>query len=399
MENSSFAEEVKFLKENGYVVFKKHATEADCDLLANVAVKTLFSMAFGSQKDAPEPSFENLKFFAYPEERKKLKSPACIWVNGKAAQPLCSKVTGLCYGSYIKEVQEKFTMTFNTYEKLAACYETTEIAQIYGPKSYTIRMQGGHKGQTMMDCNLMSDFNNVCVDEKILSSLIVSVSETGPIVDSGTICVIPRFHLYKRHARLYFNFVGGQKKLPLNLASPTIFEDDFFEENLEPFNKFLSELHKIRDKKLRASEVHEPYLKLLSLLPKRFQPLKWHNIKVSKGDLLCRSQWLPYYENMCEAKIPFIAFHVAYYKIPKDFLGSYKQRRLIAAIELGHTMDECKEWEKAKNNTYETYLRRRCEDESTYFYVPKDDDDLDFAMLIQCLDPDLTTTQFGVDLE
>jgi len=397
MEVLQFEAEAQFFRENGYVIFRNHLAKPDCEILTRVGLETLFAMAFGSKEGTPEPSFENLKFFASSEERKKLRCPTCVWVNGKAHQPLCSKVTGLCYGSYLKEVQSKFTMTLETYEKLVACYGSAEIAQIYGPKRYSIRMKGGHKSQTMMECNLLSDFNNACPDEKVLSSLIVSVDENAEISATGTICLIPKFNVYRRHARIFFNFVGGERKLPLNLSAPMLFEDEFLDENLPAFNELLSDLHHIRDGVIKPSKIHEPYLKLP--LPDTFEELRWKPLRLRVGDLLCRSQWLPYYENACTVDTPLIAFHVGYYLIPDDFLGSYKQRRLVEALEAGYTMEECKEWEKAKNNTYERYLRRGREKETTYFYVPDNDEDLDFAMYIQCLDPALSTTQLGMDLE
>lgn len=385
-------------RKNGYVVIKNHVTSDVSKLLSDVAIKTLFDFTFVSKDDKPEPNFENLKYFSVPAERKNLKHPLCIWIGGESNKPFCSRVTGSCYGSYLREVQKHFTMTVETFERLAECYETDNIGQIYGPRSYSIRMKGGLQTSTMLEANLISDYNNLVKEEKILSSLVVSIDRNVKLKHSGTWCVIPRFHLYKHHARIFFNFVRGQCRLPLDLSTPMQFPDNFLDEALPKFNTLLSQLYQIRDSVMEMQKEHEPYLNL-KLPEKDFMDLKWDYIFAEVGDLVLRSQWLPYYETACTGNIPFIAFHVGYYVIPSGFLGTYKQRRLVEALYNGFTMKEHKEWEEARNNTCERDNRNRIGDRSPFFYAPDDDDELDFAFRIQCIDPEFLTTQIGMDLK
>jgi hypothetical protein len=394
----SYERELRLFKKNGYVVFKKHMESATCVSLANLAVKNLFDLAFQGRPGEPEPSFENLKYFGFPEERKKLKHPLCIWVGGKSELPLCSRITGSCYGSYLKEVQTSFTMTRDTFERHKLLYGTDNIGQLYGPKKYCIRMKGGLQTNPSTDANLISDYNNVVTDEKIISFLVVSVDTNIKMAETGTWCVIPRFHLYRHYARIFFNFVGGLRKLPLDLSSPMKFPEGFLDENLPAFNQLLKEMYTIKAKKLKPRQDHLPYLKL-TLPEDKFSELKWETIFVEPGDLVCRSQWLPHYEFACRSDTPFIAFQVGYYVIPDEFLGSYKQRRLVKALHAGHTMEEDREWDEARNNSCETAHRKRIGNHDTFFYMPEDEDELEFAFQIQCIDAELMSKELHMDSE
>ena len=295
-------------------------------------------------------------------------------------------------------MQKRFTMTKETFDRHKLLYGTDNIGQIYGPKKYTIRMKGGLQTNPILDVNLISDFNNVCTGEKIISSLVVSIDSSARLADTGTWCVIPRFHLYRHHARIFFNFIGGSCKLPLDLSTPMRFPEGFLDENLPKFNELLRELYAVRSKKLKLDKDHKPYMKL-ELPEEQFVDLKWETIFVEAGDLFCRSHWIPHFELACNSHIPFITYQVGYYEIPKDFLGSYKQRRLMTALNLGYTMEEDREWEGARNNTCERSHRKRIGDNSMFFYIPENDEELEFAFRVQCIDAELMFTELNMDPE
>lgn len=386
MESPKFQKEIDFYKQNGYVVFKKHLNPEQCDLLTKTAMETLFNLAFFAEVEPVPPTFENLKLFvSRPEREARLAKPHNIWVNGRSVQPLCSRSTGLCYGSYLKPVQSTFTMTYETFEKIAACYGDNNIAQIYGPKRYTIRLKGGTESIRQVPANLISDFNNVA-EEVVHASVVVSVDETIEAGESGSICLVPGFNLYRKHAQKFFSPVGGYFKLPLNLEIPMQFPNDLAEEGMIAFNTFLKELHDIRDGNMKPDEQHEKYLELE--LPKERVELKWTFVKLERGDMICRSQWMPFYETECKSVIPFIAFHVGYYKIPPDFPGSFKQRILTEALENGHVLEDCKDYSNVKYNTCEVnMLKKTMKPEDTFFYAPEnaDEDELAFVLFIQCI--------------
>lgn len=380
----SFQKEVDFYKQNGYTVFKGHLNEKQCDRLTETAMSTLFNMAFYVEKEKVEPTFENLILFSSHEERKRrLIKPTGIWANGKSTQPLCSPTTGLCYGSYLRPFQEEFTMTFETFEKVSACYGSENIAQIYGPMRYTVRYKGGHESFKQFGCSIVSDFHNACQDDKVITSAIVSIDEKIRAEDSGTICLIPGFHLYRHIARVFFSPVRGIFRLPLNLSNPTQLDDRFATEGISSFNAFLQELHLIRNGKMKSESRHEDYIKFE--LPQERVELRWTAIRLQRGDMICRSQWLPFYETECKSIIPFIALHVGYYPIPPGFQDSQPHQILINTLTNGHIMEECKSFSKIKSNTCETKMADKSPG-TVFFYVPKDDEMLEFALFIQCID-------------
>lgn len=381
------AQHLAEFKEKGYTVFRRHVTQTEADIMTDAALRTLFEMAFKREKVKPEVKISNLKYFFDHNERKKLQNPACIWANGDSITPLCSKTSGSCYGSYIPEVQRLFTMTADTYTKISDLYETAEIGQIFGPKAFNVRFKGGYEHTPRMDVNLQCDFSNVSCKEKIITQLVTSVDEYVPVDRSGSMYVIPGFHKYKQIARMYFNFVGGIRRLPLSTSNITIFDKETLEEDLAAFNEFLTELYDITAGHIKPDLEHERYISLS--LPEPQVHLKWEPIIVRAGDMVCRSQWLPYYESACHSHLtPYVAFKLNYYVIPDDFHGSYKQRRLMSALRNGHVMEECQEWEKTKNNTYERKLSRYKHDDSSFMYIPDDDEELELATLIQCIDSD-----------
>jgi len=404
---------------DGYCIFQNHLTLEDCQVLTHTAIDSLFRVAFHDEPHVPASTIENLELFNNKGLREAhLTNPNCIYKNNNTRTPFCSKSGGgiVHHGKYLPEVQKRFTMTKSTYDKVLACYKTypktdsnsiTNIAQIFGPENYSIKYNGSEDMPKHLDSNFIFDNEQISL-ERVQTLVVTSIDSIGVINgtlslrDSGTIAIIPRFHLYRFHAAIFFDPETGDKPLKVGIERFMVLKglgrDSGFDEALPSFNTLLSELHQIKIGALSPQTHHRRYLYLpLPELNKAnntddnvmFVPLVWTPIAMNPGDMFCWNQWLPHQNLRCKSKIPRIVFYVRYYPVANWYVGSEAHKLLIATLEKGDYIDESNKYDKVKDNSLERKILHGNNQNryigKPYYYVPEDSSQRAFTDYIQCL--------------
>jgi len=356
-----YKDEVAFYRQHGYVVFRKHLDADVCDQFSAIAMKRVGMTA--------------------PELTEKRPN------------------TMKCTGSYIPEVQEKWTMTFKPFEIISALYGSTMIAQIFGPSSFSIRYKGQGYEPKQVAVNFMHE-TGILFEERVMAMVVTQVDSSllyipfkakGAISnrDAGVVSLIPGFHHYRRHARVFFDEKTGDHPIQMPRGGPVALPQGF-DSGLKKFNVLLRELHKHRDlcRQNPSNKIGFPteedaarYIYLHQYLPDEFIELKWVDIHLGKGDLLCWNHWLPRQNYECRSPLPRISFNLNYFRIPKGYNNSKLHEVVKSMLGDGDVMDISAHGVQVVDNRHE---------ENAKVYIPESKVMKAFTDIIQCINLDFS---------
>ena len=275
----------------------------------------------------------DLNILTDPEMRRTWHLPnTAIWRNGNSRQPIWSKNSGMINICYNPMVQKYIRYHPGIFNIIAALYGHSQIAYTKGPERVCLKPKGATDMPKHLDHHL---FNALVNDEvnRVQAFVNISVPEDVPIKDSGTIQVIPHFHLYWPFAQRFFHKrIEAFDVIPLLLPAN-------FDHELDNFNFLLQELHSLVQNGKTYGWVSmveiTKYLDLLHVLPSKYYALKWQVIKLQKGDLFCFDHRLPHANLRNRSLIPRIVAYVSYFEYTADWLTSAARVALQAMVSSG----------------------------------------------------------------
>ncbi len=291
--------------DKGYAIIENPVlTSSECKLLRKKAFE-FTNLMFDDEEVQVDPSKpETLKLLTDKNYRAlHLENPNCIYVGGVAnerpntRQPYMSKTTGMAHQYYGPEKSVLVDSNPLMYQVASTLYEEKQLK--LEPSRFSIKAPGSNDMLAHLDCGLFDmDYK---VNTRIQSMVVVDRPTDVNTRDSGTIEIIPRFHLYFKLAQQFLHPETGYKKYRYpakyknkyqSYMTPKLF-------NLEKFNKYINVYTKIQNKKETTKKgFYKHACKVMSKtkiwVPPDFKPLKWKAIKIPVGHMFIWDSCLPH---------------------------------------------------------------------------------------------------------
>ena len=320
-------------QQQGYTVYHNHIDTDTAELVCQSVIGEVCDLVFKNETNKPDPTDPNtLNLFTdFNLRKKKLDNPKCVWRDGNTRRPIISKSTGMVNISFNHDVQRYVTFNPNTISKINELYGSDKLVYTYGSDRVCIKA----KGSTNMNKHLDYHLNSTQLQKEPtrVQALVCGRCPTDvPVQHSGTLEVIPYFHLYWECAQAFFVSPFGKIKIHQSVPQ-TLYKD--FDQKLPLFNVFLQRLHYIRDNNIPINDAWKPYQHLMNTLPPTYHEIKWTPILLRTGDMVCWTQKLPHRSLQNKSTTARIVFYVRLFTVDENWFGTPHQQQVAHNVTNG----------------------------------------------------------------
>lgn len=336
------------LDENGYLVVENTLPKEDCDFLAKSIQNEILDLIFtrqGFDIDTEDPDTPRLLV----DQRLRVeklgeKARGCVWRKGCTLNPIFTKSTGMVDCHFIPDVMKKIIFNKKLYKISAKINGTEKLAFTTGPERVSLKPKGATDMPQHIDSNLFHEEVNYPFR---IQSLIVLQNDTEiKTRDSGTLCVIPYFHLYWNFASRIFHPVTGIKgyRFPPNnsrffkLPTGKIGFDKYFLPFLRKCAKEYAEFLE-GNKESDYLKYFKKYKKDGITVPPNskgyLEKLDWTPIKLKPGDFVFWHQHLPHRSLRNKSDIPRIVAYHNLFPVTEEWYGSEEQKWVARQFRRG----------------------------------------------------------------
>lgn len=319
--------------EKGYTIYRKHISDDVADIVCQSVIRDACNIVFKDEPYPPDPNDpDTLSLFTdFNFRKKRLNNPKCVWRDGNTRKPIISKSTGMINICFNHDVQEHVTFNPLTIQRISNLYGTSELVYKQGFDRVCIKAKGSTDMQRHLDYHLNNP--SLQFDSNRVQAFVCGKCPTDiPVHQSGTIEMIPYFHLYWKSAQKFFTSPFG--KIKIHQLVPQQLGKDF-DQKLSMFNEFNRRLHTIRDNQLPITPDWEPYKDIIETLPDKFHELQWTPIDLRTGDMICWDQKLPHRSLRNKSSTPRIVFYIRLYKTDDNWADSNLRRQLASDVSSG----------------------------------------------------------------
>lgn len=353
------------LPEEGYVIYRGILEPHDCLEVANSIINETFELILGDIPQAQRPKLD-YRILTDPIYRKTLAIPKHVmYSEGNKYQYQWSKTTGMINIHQNPKVKELIQFNPIIVSCLTSLYGHDNVIFRTGLERVSIKPSGTDGMKMHLDYHLFGDIKNIDKN-RIQAFYVASAPQDVPVAQSGTIRVLPYFHLYWSVAQLFFNI---HRHHPLDTKSyknilPQVL-DSTFESYLPEFNLFLQDLHNYaKGDKVQYQTIHHEnladYIHLLPSLPSQYHELRWLDVELKPNDLFCWSTKLPHGNLPNISYTPRIVAYISIYSRPANWTNSLEQIQLYNKMKRGLSY--------RSENTRELRILRK--GQTDFIYVP-----------------------------
>lgn len=328
----------------GYTIYHNVLSPELCHQITDSILEESFRILFRDVDPKPnhrDPADMELLVDKTARDRRGIPDSA-IWENGNSRTPIWSKNNGMINIYFNRLLHQHIHFNPEIFLRIAALYGHNEIGYTKGMDRVGFKIRGSVDMPTHLDYHLFQPTLNAD-PVRVQSFFNCSVPSDVDPRDSGTIQLIPYFHLYWQIAQRYFQHVPladeeYRQSLPLPFGKQ-------FTKELPAFNLFLQDLHRWRDGQPiqhRHKDSLERYSDLLPTLPSEYHELRWTPIPLRTGDLLCWNQMLPHSNLRNKSLTPRVVAYISLFPFPSiargypyNFHGSPAQQEIITRLRRG----------------------------------------------------------------
>lgn len=334
------------LGKKGYLVVKNVLSQEDCRRLSSSLIKAVSELVFtrqGFDVDPTDP--ETLELFM-DQKLRELKlgesGKTAVWRDGNTRQPLISKNCGMSHIHFNEDLLKTITYSEELYNTMSRIAGTPHLVHCAGPERFCLKPKGATDMPAHIDSNLFH--KDVNYEFRIQSLVTLKMDTEISPRDSGTLCVIPYFHLYWDFAREIFHPQRGICKFPdikgRFFLLPTKKDQNFDKSYLPKLKEYASE-YSLFLKGSRGSD-HDDFYSTLEekniQIPhdKYLEKMVWTPIQMKPGDMVFWHQYLPHRSLRQKSAIPRICAYYSVFPVDESWYGTPHQKWIKKQFE------ECK---------------------------------------------------------
>ena len=327
------------LAEQGYTIVRNFLSPEECQSLTRSFISASLGLVFGGTNIDINDE-RNLLLFTDPALRKeRLANPNMIWRNGNSRQPLLSKSCGMIDIHYNPEQMRMINFNPGLYDFMSILYQKKELVHSFGPERFSIKPQGSTEMPKHIDANpFYPDVNH---PERIQTSITLSIGKDVKLEHSGTLYLLPYFHLYWKFVGSLFHPTTGLIPYPNDTSrffvlptGPQGWDKHYLpllRQYATEYTEFLYRNGTPRDlaPDVRALSPNARTLQFFARIkaegvtvPEQIKPLEWVGMNVSPGDIVCWNQYLPHYTAKNKSATPRIVCYYNVFPVERDWFGS-----------------------------------------------------------------------------
>ena len=345
------------LAEHGYTIVRNFLSPEECQTLTRSFISSSLGLVFGGTNVDIHDERNLLLFTDLALRKERLHNPNMVWRNGNSRQPLLSKSCGMIDIHYNPEQMRIVNFNPKLYDLMSALYQKRELAHSFGPERFSIKPQGSTDMHKHIDANpFYPEVNHRAVDylaqpeaekgdqpkrmglgparlvpERIQTSITLSIDKNVKVEHSGTLFLIPYFHLYWQFVGELFHPTKGLVPYPDDKSRFFVLPTDWNKKYLPLLRQYATEYTEFfhRNGTVSTAKTLQFFSRLKAdgiMVPVQMKPLEWVGMNVSPGDIVCWDQYLPHYTAKNKSITPRIVCYYNVFPVERDWFGTPEQK-------------------------------------------------------------------------
>jgi len=341
------------MDEKGYVVFPNALSRKKCKKLTTKLMNETVNIVFTNRGyDVTQFNLQDrIQLLVDPKRRKDVfgeEANNSVWRNGNSRKPIHSKSCGMINIHYYPKLLKYVTLNSKLYRNMAEVYEYEDLVHTQGFERVGIKPQGTPDMDKHFDINPFNKDVNYddSIRHRIQSLITLSIDEECNARDSGTIEMIPYFHLYFEFFSHLCHPVTGLGKCKMKGSKVRFFplpngEDGWDKHILPSIRKYSKEYRRYlsKEKKGMTEEEKVFYKKLKKnnvCIPTTEHPLIWTPIKSNIGDHILWDERIPHRNLRNRGKKARVVAYYSLFPVDKDWYNSPERKWLRKQIRKRH---------------------------------------------------------------